>query len=52
MVNIALLEATGAIDNVTIGDRAIFACYPAVTKDFPRGEKMYSGAPLENQKKE
>ena len=34
----------GAIDNVTIGDRAIFACYTAVTKDLPGG-KMYSGAP-------
>ena len=35
---------SGAIDNVTIGDRAIFACYTAVTKDLPGG-KMYSGAP-------
>ena len=34
----------GAVDNVTIGDRAIFACYTAVTKDLPGG-KMYSGAP-------
>ena len=34
----------GAIDNVTIGDRAVFACYTAVTKDLPGG-KMYSGAP-------
>ena len=34
----------GAIDNVTIGDRAIFACYTAVTKDLPGG-KMYSGSP-------
>ena len=34
----------GAVDNVTIGNRAIFACYTAVTKDLPGG-KMYSGAP-------
>ena len=34
----------GAVDNVTIGDKAIFACYTAVTKDLPGG-KMYSGAP-------
>lgn len=34
----------GAIDNITIGDRAIFACYTAVTKDLPGG-KMYSGSP-------
>ena len=34
----------GAIDNVIIGDRAVFACYTAVTKDLPGG-KMYSGAP-------
>jgi len=34
----------GAIDNVTIGDRAVFACYTAVTKDLDGG-KMYSGAP-------
>ncbi len=34
----------GAIDHVTIGDRAIFACYTAVMKDLPGG-KVYSGAP-------
>ena len=34
----------GAIDHVTIGDRAIFACYTAVMKDLPGG-KIYSGAP-------
>ena len=34
----------GAVDNVTIGNKAIFACYTAVTKDLPGG-KMYSGAP-------
>ena len=34
----------GAIDHVTIGDRAVFACYTAVTKDLPGG-KMYSGSP-------
>ena len=27
-----------------VGDKAIFACYTAVTKDLPGG-KMYSGAP-------
>ena len=32
------------MDNVTIGDRAIYACYTAVTKELPGG-KMYSGAP-------
>ena len=35
---------SGAIDNITIGDRAAFACYTAVTKDLAGG-KMYSGAP-------
>ena len=34
----------GAIDNVTIGDRAVFACYTAVTKDLVGG-KIYSGSP-------
>jgi UDP-3-O-[3-hydroxymyristoyl] glucosamine N-acyltransferase len=34
----------GAVDNVIIGDRAIFACYTAVTKNLPGG-KMYSGSP-------
>ena len=35
---------SGAIDNITIGDRAVFACYTAVTKDLAGG-KIYSGAP-------
>ena len=34
----------GAIDNITIGDRAVFACYTAVTKNLPGG-KIYSGSP-------
>ena len=34
----------GAIDNVTIGDRAVFACYTAVTMDLVGG-KIYSGSP-------
>ena len=34
----------GAIDHVTIGDRAIFACYTVAMKDLPGG-KVYSGAP-------
>lgn len=34
----------GAIDHVTIGDRAILACYTAAMKDLPGG-KVYSGAP-------
>ena len=35
---------SGAIDNIIIGDRAIFACYTAVTKDL-KGGRVYSGAP-------
>ena len=35
---------SGAIDHVTIGDRAIFACYTVAMKDLPGG-KTYSGSP-------
>ena len=35
---------SGAIDNITIGDRSTFACYTAVTKDL-KGGRVYSGAP-------
>ena len=35
---------SGAIDHVTIGDRAVFACYTVATKDLP-GSKTYSGSP-------
>ena len=35
---------SGVIDHVTIGDRAVFACYTAVMKDLPGG-RIYSGAP-------
>ena len=35
---------SGAIDHVTIGDRAIFACYTVAMKNLPGG-KTYSGSP-------
>ena len=35
---------SGAIDHVTIGDRAVFACYTVAMKDLPGG-KTYSGSP-------
>ena len=35
---------SGAIDHITIGDRAIFACYTVAMKDLPGG-KTYSGSP-------
>ena len=35
---------SGVIDHVTIGDRAIFACYTVAMKDLPGG-KTYSGSP-------
>ena len=34
----------GAIDHITIGDRAVFACYTVAMKDL-RGGKIYSGVP-------
>ena len=35
---------SGAIDHVTIGNRAVFACYTVAMKDLPGG-KTYSGSP-------
>ena len=35
----------GAIDHITIGDRAVLACYTVATKNLTGG-KIYSGVPV------
>jgi hypothetical protein len=46
--NLILLPIT-PIDHVTIGDRAIFACYTVAMKNLPGG-KTYSGSPAREVK--